>query len=288
MTNQFEQARLRLPSGLSPEVQDWMARRNVAEGQVGRPIQPQVGAERQAAIRALQAAGTARGGQWAYPEVSQMQAIQDRLKQQFLQTRPDLAATLARPRPGQQQPIGIPGGSWNPLPVSRPIPPAPSTSAIGARGGSQLGGYPAGGAPIDTKLQAIQDFYAGRIDRTLLDEILRGSLTVFPHPEAPPRGQPVGPITSPQPTGWRQLPQGLPTPPWMSALQGGGQLPTWRSPMPIPSAQFWGSMSPTERGGYQGMAEYQGIPWSDQQAQMQRLWPSWQAPQRPSWGASWW
>lgn len=70
-----------------------------------------------------------------------------------------------------------------------------------------------------------------------------------------------------------------------------GNSNMWYGPqgMPFPSAQYWNQyMMPSERLGYQGMLEQQGVYWPDFREQMKRLWPRWRMPNYPRWSPSWW
>jgi len=96
-------------------------------------------------------------------------------------------------------------------------------------------------------------------------------------------GQPQAP--------WRQLPEGLPMTPWYQNLVQGTQLPSWQGPsnLPLAGSQYWRGMNPSERLGYQGLAQTMGVYWPDMQQRMQQLWPSWTAPrQQLGRQAAWW
>ena len=70
--------------------------------------------------------------------------------------------------------------------------------------------------------------------------------------------------------------------PWQPPQVGGGK---YKRTIPLPSAQAWSNMAPSEREGYWGMAG----PYADDVAwYLQKLWPSWSMPSYPRFNKYWW
>lgn len=150
------------------------------------------------------------------------------------------------------------------------------------KGGRTIGGAP---TPIPTPTPTPTEYPTGYVPWTPGEWTLGGGTTA---PATTPAATPttttggVGPWGPVHPTLFQS--------PFYQYLAGQQQLPTWRGPewLRYPSAQAWWKMRPYERETYQGMAQSAGAYWPDVQQQMRSLWPRWNMPRHPRWGAAWW